>query len=88
MESYAQMTPEALDSLAPEERHELYKMLRLEVVAHQSGALGLSGAFSEDLGVLPAENKTNVFLSRSINSSRRLRSSSPANAEYWMRESP
>ena len=47
------MAPEALDSLTPEERHELYKMLRLKArvlvdgTAEIDGALGgLSSAFA------------------------------------------
>ena len=32
LEYYASIAPEALDSLTPEERHHLYRMLRLEVV--------------------------------------------------------
>lgn len=43
MESYARMTPEALDGLEPEERHETYRMLRLTVVAHPGGELQASG---------------------------------------------
>jgi site-specific DNA recombinase len=34
LEHYAALAPDALDSLAPEERHRLYKMLKLKVVAH------------------------------------------------------
>jgi site-specific DNA recombinase len=43
MASYADMTPEALDNLEPEERHETYRMLRLSVVAHPGGELQASG---------------------------------------------
>lgn len=38
------MTPDALDTLTPEERHHVYKMLRLRVVVHLDGALEVSGA--------------------------------------------
>ena len=34
LESYADMMPEARNGLTPEERHRVYKMLRLVVVAH------------------------------------------------------
>ena len=37
------MAPEALRSLTPEERHQVYKMLRLRVIAHLSGDLELTG---------------------------------------------
>ncbi len=46
LESYVGMAPEALDSLLPEERHQVYKMLRLEVVAHVDSTLEVSGAFT------------------------------------------
>ena len=36
--------PESLDALASEERHQLYKMLRLEVVTHPDKSLEVSGA--------------------------------------------
>ena len=32
MESYVGLVPEKLDDLAPEERHQVYKMLRLQVM--------------------------------------------------------
>ncbi len=38
LEHYARIAPEALDSLAPEERHHLYRMLGLEVVVHPAPA--------------------------------------------------
>jgi hypothetical protein len=41
LESYAATAPEALDSLPPEERHNLYKMFRLEVLAHPDGTTEL-----------------------------------------------
>ena len=48
LKSYASMAPEALDSLLPEERHQVYQMLRLEVVAHVDSTLEVSGAFTGD----------------------------------------
>jgi Recombinase zinc beta ribbon domain len=44
MDRYVGVVPESLDALAPEERHQLYKMLRLEVVAHPDKSLEVSGA--------------------------------------------
>ena len=38
------MAPEALDSLTPEERHELYKMLRLKARALVDGTVEIGGA--------------------------------------------
>jgi site-specific DNA recombinase len=43
LDHYAGMAPEALDSLTPEERHQVYKMLRLKVTAHLSGDVELAG---------------------------------------------
>jgi hypothetical protein len=37
------MAPEALRSLTPEERHQVYKKLRLRVSAHLGGDLELTG---------------------------------------------
>ena len=34
MERYAGMVPESLETLSPQERHRVYRMLRLKVVAH------------------------------------------------------
>jgi hypothetical protein len=44
MEHYAGTVPEALDALSPEERHKIYKMLRLEVLAYPDKSLEVSGA--------------------------------------------
>jgi site-specific DNA recombinase len=47
LESYAQMTPEVLDSLTPEERHRVYGMLGLKATIKMDGTLEVSGAFGE-----------------------------------------
>jgi site-specific DNA recombinase len=39
LEKYAAVAPKALEGLAPEQRHRLYKMLRLVVFAHPDGSL-------------------------------------------------
>src|SRR5215216_6082692 len=44
MEHYAGTVPEALDDLSSEERHKIYKMLRLEVLAYPDKSLEVSGA--------------------------------------------
>jgi site-specific DNA recombinase len=50
LEYYARMTPEALDSLLPEERRKFYGMLRLEVTISPDGSAELRGAaFPEGL---------------------------------------
>ena len=43
LEHYAALAPEALHSLAPEERHQLYKMLQLKVVARPDETIELIG---------------------------------------------
>src|SRR5215212_6940556 len=44
LEHYAALAPEALDSLSSEERHHLYKMLRLKVWVAKSGNLAIEMA--------------------------------------------
>jgi septal ring factor EnvC (AmiA/AmiB activator) len=38
LNQYARMVPEALDALTSEERHRVYKMLRLKVLLHADGS--------------------------------------------------
>jgi site-specific DNA recombinase len=47
IEHYANMAPEALDSLTPEERHQLYKILHLRVTADEDRNLTVEGMFGE-----------------------------------------
>jgi site-specific DNA recombinase len=51
LKSYAKLVPEALDTLEAEERHRVYKMLRLSTLAHPDGTLEVSGAIGEDVTV-------------------------------------
>ncbi|MDQ3942077.1 MAG: hypothetical protein M3254_03120 [Actinomycetota bacterium] len=51
LEHYAAKVPEALDSLIPEERHRLYKMLRITVIVQPDTTLEVSGVFGEGLSV-------------------------------------
>ncbi len=48
LESYASMVPEALEELAPDERHQVYRMLRLRADVRIGGALEVSGMFGEE----------------------------------------
>jgi hypothetical protein len=41
---FANEVPGYLDDLGPEERHQFYKMLRMEVLAHPDKSLEVSGA--------------------------------------------
>jgi hypothetical protein len=42
-ESYVKRAPEALEGLEPEERHQVYKLLRLEVAAVIGGEIEVTG---------------------------------------------
>ena len=44
------MAPEALDELAPEERHQVNRMLRLRAAIRIGGTLEVSGMFGEGSG--------------------------------------
>jgi len=46
---FAMVMPEALDELNPEERHQVYRMLRLEVCVMPNGDLDVRGAIAEDV---------------------------------------
>jgi DNA repair ATPase RecN len=55
LEHYARIAPEALDSLTPEERHRVYKMLRLEVSVRADSSLEVSGVFGETVALSDPE---------------------------------
>jgi hypothetical protein len=55
LDYYASLAPEALDNLTPEERHHLYRMLRLEVIIRPDANLEVSGVFGE--GVLLSDRE-------------------------------
>jgi hypothetical protein len=57
LETYARMALKALDALTPEERHQLYKMLRLRVLVQPDGGILISGAFydSNSRSMWPSE---------------------------------
>jgi chaperonin cofactor prefoldin len=67
LEHYASMTPAALDALEPEERHQVYKMLRLTVEVRADGSLEVSGVLgasfvpeNEDEGVVLAHYQVDL----------------------------
>ena len=67
LEHYARMTPAALDGLEPEERHQVYKMLRLTVEVCADGSLEVSGVLGDsfvsgdqDEGVLLAHYQVDL----------------------------
>jgi hypothetical protein len=51
LEHYAGMVPEALDDLTSEERHRVYKMMRLNVIMYADGHVEVTGAFGGLLGM-------------------------------------
>jgi site-specific DNA recombinase len=55
LDYYAGLLPEALDDLASEEHHHIYKLLRLRVNMHHDGMLEVNGVLGEDLGLCEAE---------------------------------
>jgi hypothetical protein len=54
LDSYARMAPEALGSLAPEERHRLYCMLRLKIFVNLDRGLEVTGAL--EMGLVQSES--------------------------------
>ncbi len=55
LEESVRMTPEVLDNLTPEERHQFYKLLRLKVVAYADGIPEIQLPFSRGVGCLSSE---------------------------------
>jgi hypothetical protein len=47
MQSYAGMVSETLEDLAPEERHRIYKLLRLGISFRPDWPLEITGVFAE-----------------------------------------
>ena len=61
LNQYARMVPEGLDALTSEERHRVYKMLRLKVLFHADGSTEITGIFGGPLEVeAPGSVKTEV----------------------------
>jgi hypothetical protein len=49
------MVPEAMDALTPEERHQVYRMLRLQAAVMMGKALEISEMFGEGDVFCPTE---------------------------------
>jgi site-specific DNA recombinase len=71
--SYARMVPEELDLLTPEERHRVYKMLRLRVATYQDGTIEVSGVFGDSFvpeyrhqGVCVAQDQVQLPEARAV----------------------
>jgi hypothetical protein len=61
LESYALRAPEALDGLASEERHQVYRMLRLRAVVRIDGTLEVSGMFGEGSGFCHSKTRSSTL---------------------------
>jgi hypothetical protein len=48
MDYYAGMVPETLENLTPQERHRVYRMLRLEVLSFPDGSLRIAGLVGQE----------------------------------------
>ena len=70
LEHYAALAPDALDSLAPEERHQLYRMLRLKAVARLDETIELTGDLVSAADVSNLETKYPSYASRRRSSRR------------------
>jgi hypothetical protein len=55
LDSLTGMAPDALDSLAPEERHQFYKMLKVGVTVSLDSTLEVSGAFGDGFAMCNLE---------------------------------
>jgi hypothetical protein len=49
LDSFENVAPDALEALTPEERHRVYQMLRLKILAYHDGSLEANGVFGDDL---------------------------------------
>jgi Recombinase zinc beta ribbon domain len=55
LRDYAGLMPEALATMAPEDRHRVYKMLRLKVLVYPDGSGELRGMYGQGMSVGPLE---------------------------------
>jgi hypothetical protein len=55
LERHAGLVPQALDALDAEQRHQLYKMLRLRVVTIANGIIEMKGVLCGDVRFLESE---------------------------------
>jgi len=62
LDSLIQIGSEALDTLTPDEKHQLYRILRLEVVVREDRTVEDSGAFGDSLDVCTLETQCRIAL--------------------------
>ena len=55
LETYAALTPQALESLTSEERQKVYKLLKLKVVMNLDRTIEVGGTFMDNLNVCTLE---------------------------------
>jgi hypothetical protein len=55
VEHYAGLVPEALDALSAEERHRVYRLLRLRVMVNRDGSVEVTGALGTGLDLCALE---------------------------------
>jgi len=60
LESYAGLVPASLDSLTPEERYHVYKMLRLKAVTNLDGGVEINGALRGGIEFLDLETTSKL----------------------------
>jgi hypothetical protein len=82
LDYYAALAPDALDSLAPEERHRLYRMLRLKIVARPDETIELTG------DLVSAAEFSKLEITYPSCSSRTRRGRRSAGRTLWARGSP
>jgi site-specific DNA recombinase len=80
LDYYAALTPEALDALTAEERHQLYKILKLKASAGQDGSVKISGVFGDSFGICKSELAPPYTSSQKSMASGKRRP-----ASYWRR---
>jgi site-specific DNA recombinase len=66
LERYAGMVPGALDNLTSEERHRIYKMLRLKVLLHADGSTEITGVLGGPIETGPCRSAKTEGSSRSV----------------------
>jgi hypothetical protein len=74
--SYERATPEKLDALEAEERHRVYKLMRLEVLAHLDGSLEAQGDVPLDVSKFSITNTSSALSTRIQGASPKLSSMS------------
>ena len=62
LDSLERAAPDVLDSLTSKERHQVYKMLRLNIRVKSDGSLEIRGVFDDNLGDYGSETTSGLGL--------------------------